>query len=99
MQLPWPIAEAVQRKTLADAEYYASQKRAEAEAYQITKTAAAQQQAVRALLAELKDKGDLAEHYIQFMIAQELKENRKWIISGDSTPIVNVQGSLLRGND
>ncbi len=88
-------AEAAQKKTLADAEFYAAQKRAEAEAYQITKTAEAQQQALRAILSELEGKGDLAEAYIQFMIAQELKENSKWIISGESTPIIDLQGSPL----
>ena len=35
----------------------------------------------------------LAEAYIQYMIAQELKENSKWIISGESIPIVDLQGS------
>lgn len=86
-------AEAAQKRTLADAEFYAAQKRADAEAYQISETAGAQQKALRAILAELVGKGDLAEQYIQYLIAQELKENSKWIISGESMPIVDLHGS------
>jgi regulator of protease activity HflC (stomatin/prohibitin superfamily) len=98
-------AEAVQRKTLADAEYYAAQKEAEAAAYRITQTAeaearrislaaVAQQQAVRALLSEMQGKGELAVKYIDYLIAQELKENSKWIISGgDSLPILDLHAT------
>jgi len=86
-------AEAAQRRTLADAEYYAAQKLADGDAYEITKlaeadagritmTSAAEQIAVRAMLDELQSRGNLAEAYIQLLIAQELKDNSKWIISG-----------------
>ncbi|MGC9522919.1 MAG: SPFH domain-containing protein [Anaerolineae bacterium] len=86
-------AEAAQRRTLADAEFYAAQKQAEGDAYEITRlaeaeagrialTSQAQQIAVRAMLEELEQRGDLAEAYIQLLIAQELKQNSKWIISG-----------------
>ena len=51
------------------------------------------------MLSELEGKGELAEKYIQFMIAQELKSNSKWIISGDSTPILDLQGSSLGNGD
>ena len=96
---------AVQRKTLADAEYYAAQKEAEAAAYRITQTAEAearrislaaeaQQQAVRALLSEMQGEGELAIKYIDYLIAQELKENSKWIISGgDSLPILDLHAT------
>ncbi|MBN1874497.1 MAG: SPFH domain-containing protein [Anaerolineae bacterium] len=96
-------AEAAQRRTLADAEYYTAQKEADGEAYQITKlaeadaqrislTSAAQQEAVRAMLEELRGKGELAEQYIQLLIAQELKENSKWIISGtDTAPVIELR--------
>jgi len=95
-------AEAAQRRTLADAEFYAAQKAAEGEAYQITKlaeadanrislTSAAQQEAVRAILSELEGKGTLSEQYIQLLIAQELKGNSKWIISGEGTPILDIR--------
>jgi membrane protease subunit HflK len=84
-------AEAEQTKTLADAEFYAAQKRADAEAYQITKTAEAQQSAIRIILAELDQRGDIGRKYIEFMIAQELKENSKWIIGGEGTPIIDLR--------
>jgi regulator of protease activity HflC (stomatin/prohibitin superfamily) len=96
-------AEAAQRRTLADAEYYAAQKEADGEAYQITKlaeaeaqhitlTSVAQQEAMRTLLDELRGHGTLAEQYIQLLIAQELKENSKWIISGSETaPVVELR--------
>ncbi|MEM7347781.1 MAG: SPFH domain-containing protein [Chloroflexota bacterium] len=102
-------AEATQQRTLADAEFYASQREADAEAYQIAKTTEAQQQALRTLLEELEGKGTLAEQYIQFMIAQELKDNSKWIISGapalgdvhiNGDPAVDdTQTSLLSNQD
>jgi len=87
------MAEAAQRRTLADAEFYAAQKTADGSAYEITKlaeadaerialTSAAQQNAVEKMLDELQGRGDLADAYIQLLIAQELKENSKWIISG-----------------
>jgi regulator of protease activity HflC (stomatin/prohibitin superfamily) len=86
-------AEAAQRRTLADAEYYAAQKTADGDAYEITKlaeadaqrialTSEAQQAAVQAMLDELQRRGALGEAYIQLLIAQELKSNSKWIISG-----------------
>ena len=96
-------AEAAQLRTLADAEYYAAQREADAEAYQVAQTAEAearrialaaeaQQQAVRALLAEMQGQGDLAEKYIDYLIAQELKENSKWILSGGgSLPILDLE--------
>lgn len=96
-------AEAAQRRTLADAEFYAAQKQADGEAYQITKlaeaeaqritlTAQAQQDAVHAMLSELESRGALAEQYIQVLIAQELRENSKWIISGsgETVPVVEL---------
>jgi membrane protease subunit HflK len=84
-------AEAEQTKTLADAEFYAAQKRADAEAYQITKKSEAQRAAIREILAELDKRGDIAQKYIEYMIAQELKENSKWVISGEGTPIIDLR--------
>jgi regulator of protease activity HflC (stomatin/prohibitin superfamily) len=85
-------AEAEQTKIVADAEYYAAQKRADAEAYQITKIAEAQQMSIQMLLAELAKHPDIAAEYLQYLTAQELKANSKWIISGGSTPIVDLRG-------
>jgi len=98
-------AEAKQQRTLADSEFYAAQKKAEGEAYQITQlaeadaqriglTSLAQKEALRQVLAELEGKGTLAEQYIQVLIAQELQKNSKWIISGGgSMPIIDLTGS------
>jgi regulator of protease activity HflC (stomatin/prohibitin superfamily) len=100
-------AEAEQTKTKADAEFYAAQKRADAEfyaaqkqadaeAYQIAKTAEAQQDAIRVILAELDKRGDIGQKYIEYMIAQALKENSKWIISGEGTPIIDLREDAAR---
>ena len=98
-------AEAAQRRTLADADFYAAQKQAEGDAYEITKlaeadaqritlTSAAERTAMDSLLQVLQGKGALAEQYIQLLIAQELKSNSKWIISGgagDMAPVVELR--------
>jgi regulator of protease activity HflC (stomatin/prohibitin superfamily) len=98
-------ADAIQQRTLADSEFYTSQKQAEGEAYQITRlaeaeatrinlTAEAQKEALRAILQELEGKGTLAEQYIQVLIAQELRQNSKWIIgNGDAMPIIDMRES------
>ncbi len=85
-------AEAEQTRIRADAEFYAAQKRADAEAYQITRIAEAQQQSIRMLLAELAQHPDIAAEYLRYLTAQELKANIKWVISGDSTPIIDLRG-------
>jgi regulator of protease activity HflC (stomatin/prohibitin superfamily) len=99
-------AEASQQQTLADSEFYAAQKKADGEAYQITKmaeadatrinlTSQAQNDALRAVLKELEGKGTLADEYIQVLIAQELHDNSKWVISNGSTmPVIDLRGSL-----
>lgn len=95
-------AEAAQRRTLADAEFYAAQKRADGEAYQITQLAqaeaqrialiaAAEQEATRAILATLAHGGPLAERYIQVLLAQELRQNSKWIIGMEGQPILDMR--------
>jgi regulator of protease activity HflC (stomatin/prohibitin superfamily) len=86
-------AEAEQTKTLADAQFYADQKQADAEAYQIAKTAEAQREAMRNVLDVMADKGDIAEKYIDYLIVQELRENSKWVISGESLPIIDLNDS------
>jgi regulator of protease activity HflC (stomatin/prohibitin superfamily) len=86
-------AEAAQTKTIADAQFYADQKQADAEAYQIARTAEAQREAMRDVLDVMADRGDIAEKYIDYLIAQELKENSKWIISGESLPILDLSDS------
>jgi len=97
-------AEAAQRRTSADAEFYTAQKKADGEAYRIIKlaeaeaqriaiTSQAQQESVNALLDELADRGALGEAYIQVLIARELQENSKWIISdnGETVPVIELR--------
>ena len=97
-------AEAAQQRIVADARFYAAQKEADADAYRITTTAAAeaeqirltteaQQLAVRAILSELEGKGALAEKYIDYLIAVELKENSKWILGAGAEPILELRTS------
>jgi membrane protease subunit HflK len=83
-------AEADQQQTLADSQFYTAQKKADGEAYQVTKLAEAQAAALRIILDELEAKGTLGSQYIQVLIAQELQENSKWIISdGESMPVID----------
>jgi regulator of protease activity HflC (stomatin/prohibitin superfamily) len=85
-------AEAEQQRTLADSQFYTAQKAADGEAYQTTKLAEAQAEALRIILQELEDKGTLGEQYIQVLIARELRENSKLIISDGATmPIIDFQ--------
>lgn len=104
------LAEASQKRTLADSEFYAAQKQADGEAYQITALAEAQAtqiglssqakvEALRAILAELDGKGTLAEDYIQVLVAQELNQNSKWVISnGGAMPILDLRGTEATGD-
>lgn len=85
-------AEAAQKRTQADADYYAAQKAADAQAYQIKQTAAAQQESIRMLLAELSKHPDIAVKYLDYLTAQELKSNSKWIIGGAGSPIIDLRG-------
>jgi len=83
-------AEAIQQKTLADSEFYTTQKQADGEAYQITKLADAQREALRLILQELEEQGALGEQYIQVLIAQALSQNSKWVISdGETMPVID----------
>lgn len=83
-------AEAAQQRTLADSQFYTAQKQAEGEAYQIASQAEAKAEALRIILQELEGKGSLAEQYIQVLLAQELSQNSKWIISnGGTIPVID----------
>ena len=84
-------AEAAQQRTLADSQFYAAQKKAEGEAIQISVTSQAQLEALRNILQELEMSGTLGEQYIQVLIAQELRQNSKWIISnGGTIPVIDL---------
>ena len=101
-------ADASQQRTLADSEFYTAQTQADGEAYQITRlaeadatrirlTAEAQKDALRAVLQELEGKGALAEEYIQVLIAQELRQNSKWVISsGGTMPILDFREPITQ---
>jgi regulator of protease activity HflC (stomatin/prohibitin superfamily) len=85
-------AEAEQQRILADSQFYSAQKQAEGEAYQTTKLAEAQAEALRIILQELEDQGSLGEQYLQVLIAQELRQNSKWIISdGETMPVIDFR--------
>jgi regulator of protease activity HflC (stomatin/prohibitin superfamily) len=85
-------AEAAQQRTLADSQFYTAQKKAEGDAYQTTRLAEAQAEALRIILQELEAKGTLGEQYIQVLIAQELRQNSKWIISnGGTMPVIDFR--------
>lgn len=85
-------AEAAQQKILADANFYAAQKQAEAEAYQIQQRAEAQRESVQLLLGELSQQPDIALKYLDYLTAQELKANSKWIITqGGAAPVVELR--------
>jgi len=95
-------AEAAQLRTHADAEFYSAQKEADANAYELTKLAEAQAQsiaitseaeleAMKALLEDLQARGDLADSYIQLLIATELRENSKWIFGGSGEFIPRLE--------
>ncbi len=87
-------AEAAQQRTLADSQFYAAQKKAEGEAIQITVTSQAQLDALQNILNELESSGTLGEQYIQVLIAQELRQNSKWIISnGGTIPVIDLGGT------
>jgi regulator of protease activity HflC (stomatin/prohibitin superfamily) len=99
-------AEATQQRILADSAFYAAQKQAEGEAYQITRlaeadatriglTTQAEKEALREILAELEAKGTVAEKYIQVLIAQVLSQNSKWIITdGETMPVIDFRESI-----
>jgi regulator of protease activity HflC (stomatin/prohibitin superfamily) len=96
-------SDAAQQRILADSEFYAAQKKAEGDAYQITQLAEAdaqritlsskaQVESLRDILKELEGSGSLAEQYIQVLIAQELRENSKWVITDSGTmPIIDLR--------
>jgi regulator of protease activity HflC (stomatin/prohibitin superfamily) len=91
-------AEAAQQRTLADSQFYVAQKKAEGEAIQINVTSEAQLEALRNILEELESSGPLGEKYIQVLIAQELRQNSKWIISsGGTIPVLDLGGDSFGG--
>ncbi|MBN1888522.1 MAG: SPFH domain-containing protein [Thermoflexales bacterium] len=85
-------AEAAQKRTLADANYYAAQKESEAQAYHIEQIAAAQQNSIHLLLGELSRQPEIAAKYLDYLMTQELKSNSKWVIGSGGSPILDLRG-------
>jgi membrane protease subunit HflK len=84
-------AEAEQQRILADSAFYTAQKEADAQAYQITQQAGAQQAAVRLLLTELDRHPEISARYMDYLITQELKNNSKWVIGASGSPILDLR--------
>ncbi len=92
-------AEAAQQRVLADAGFYAAQKKADAEAYQITQLASAQQDSIRLLLGELSQHPEIAGKYLDYLMTQELKNNSKWVIGQPgATPLLDMRPSTEGGS-
>ena len=60
--------------------FYAAQKQADAEAYQIQQRAVAQKGSVDLLLGALSQHPEIASKYLDYLMTQELKSNSKWVI-------------------
>ncbi len=84
-------AQAAQARVLADAEFYAAQKKAEAAAYRITTESAAQNTAAEGLLFVLAKHPELATEYLDYLTAQALQSNSKWVIGTAATPILDLR--------
>lgn len=82
--------EARQKEIIADADFYEAQKRTDAAKYEIEETAAAKKESINLLLGELSQNEALGEKYLEYLIAQELKSNSKWIISGSQVPEMHL---------
>jgi regulator of protease activity HflC (stomatin/prohibitin superfamily) len=84
-------AEAAQSRILADAEYYAAQREADAEAYKITEIAKAKAENTEILLKALTGSDALVQKYLDYLIAQELSDNSKWVLGTGGTPIIDLR--------
>jgi len=73
--------EALQKKILADANFYDAQKKADAEKYQILETAQAKHAAIKMILEEMGKYQTIAPKYLDYLMTQELKYNSKWILT------------------
>lgn len=83
--------QAAQKKIIADAQLYETRKKTEAEKNRIEQVAKARRESISLILGELAKNEKLGEKYLSYMMAQELKTNSKWIISGDSAPELHIR--------
>jgi regulator of protease activity HflC (stomatin/prohibitin superfamily) len=89
-------AEAAQKRILADADFYSAQRTADAEAYKTTKVAEAKSKSAEVLLGTLAGHDTLAEKYLDYLIAQELRENSKWVFGAGGTPLIDLRAEETR---
>ena len=68
-----------------------AQTEADAQAYQISQLAGAQQEAVRLLLTEIDRHPEVADKYLDYLMTQELRNNSKWVIGGSGSPILDLR--------
>jgi regulator of protease activity HflC (stomatin/prohibitin superfamily) len=90
-------AEAAQKRIVADADYYAAQRAADAEAYQITQIAGAKSKSTEMLLKALDGHGTLSEKYLDYLTAQELRDNSKWVFGASGTPLIDLRDEEKSG--
>ena len=84
-------AQAAQARILADADYYAATKKADAAAYRIATESEAQKKAAGNLLSVLDQYPDLAGDYLDYMTALALQSNSKWVLGAGGTPILDLR--------
>lgn len=82
--------QATQQQILADAAFYESGKRTEATRYEMEEIAKARKTTIGMIMEELARHEKLGARYLDYLTAQELKSNSKWIISGDRAPQVHL---------
>lgn len=85
--------QATQQQIIADASFYESGKRTEATKFEIEETAKAQKLSISLLLEELSKHEQLGGKFLEYLTAQELKQNSKWIISGGQAPQLHLDAA------
>ena len=88
-------AEAAQKRIVADADYYAAQRDADAEAYKITEIAKAKSASTDILLKALSGPDAVVQKYLDYLIAQELSANSKWVLGTGGTPIIDLRAEEI----
>ena len=90
-------AEAAQKRIVADADYYAAQRDADAEAYKISELAKAKSVSTELLLKSLTGPDAVVQKYLDYLIAQELSENSKWVLGAAGSPIIDLRSEDAGG--
>ena len=87
--------QATQKQIIADASFYESGRRTEALRYEMEEKAKAQKASIDLLLAALSQNESLGRKYLDYLTAQELKSNSKWILSGAAAPQIHMDSESL----